>query len=51
MAKKTVTRLLSEDQLADYQVLFDNHRRLKALVHELERLSLAIVEADPRWER
>ncbi|MGH8979569.1 MAG: DUF6788 family protein [Acidimicrobiales bacterium] len=51
VAKKTVTRLLSEDQLADYQVLFDNHRRLKALVHELEQLSLAIVEADPRWER
>lgn len=51
VAKKTVTRLLSEEQLADYQVLFDNHRRLKALVHQLEELSLAIVEADPRWHR
>lgn len=48
---KTVTRLLSEDQLVDYQILFDNHRRLKALVKELEELSLAIVDADPRWER
>jgi hypothetical protein len=47
---KTVTRLLSQDQLADYQVLFENHRRLKALVKELEELSLAIVDADPRWE-
>jgi hypothetical protein len=46
---KTVTRLLSEDQLDDYQVLFDNHRRLKELVHELEDLGLAIVDADPRW--
>ncbi len=48
---KTVTRLLSQDQHADYQVLFENHRRLKALVKELEELSLAIVDADPRWER
>jgi hypothetical protein len=49
LAGKTVTRLLSEEQLPDYQVLFDNHRRLKELVHELEELSLAIVDADPRW--
>lgn len=51
VANKTVTRLLSEDQLADYQALFDNHRRLKELVHELEELSLEIVDTDPRWER
>ena len=49
IAGKTVTRLLSEEQLDDYQVLFDNHRRLKELVRELEDLSLAIVDADPRW--
>jgi hypothetical protein len=49
LAGKTVTRLLSEDQLEDYQVLFDNHRRLKELVHELEGLSLAIIDADHRW--
>ena len=46
-----MTRLLSEEQLADYQPLFDNHRRLKALVHEIEELSLALVEDDPRWPR
>ncbi len=40
----------SEDQLDDYQVLFDNHRRLKELVAELEALSLTIVDADPRWK-
>ena len=50
IAGKTATRLLSEDQLASYQPLFDNHRRLKALVHELEELSVAIVERDPRWK-
>lgn len=50
VAGKTVTRLLREDQLHDYQDLFDNHRRLKELVHELEALGLAVVEADPRWE-
>lgn len=51
VAGKTVTRLLSEDQMADYQVLFDNHRRLKELVHDLEELSLALVEGDPHWRR
>jgi hypothetical protein len=50
LAGKTVTRLLSEDQLDDYQALFDNHRRLKELVHELEELSLDIVDTDPRWK-
>ena len=48
---KTVTRLLSEEQLEDYQPLLDNHRRLKELVHELEELSLSVVEHDGRWER
>ena len=48
---KTVTRLLTDDQLADYGPWFANQRRLRALVTELETLSLAIAEADPRWER
>lgn len=50
LSGKTLTRLLSEDQLDDYQVFFDNHRRLKELLHELEELSLSIVEGDPRWK-
>jgi hypothetical protein len=50
IAGKTVTRLLSPDQLASYQPLFDNHRRLKDLVRQLEELSVAIVERDPRWK-
>ncbi|MGO8956485.1 MAG: DUF6788 family protein [Streptosporangiaceae bacterium] len=51
VAGKTVTRLLSDDQLADYQDWFDNQRRLRALLAELEALSLAIADADPRWRR
>ena len=50
VAGKTVTRLLSEDQLDEYQVLFDNHHRLKELVRELEDLSLSIIDTDPRWK-
>lgn len=49
IAGKTRTRLLSEEQLDDYQPFFDNHRRLKDLVGQLEALSLQIVDDDPRW--
>ena len=48
---KTATRILSDDQLADYGPWFDSHRRLRELVAELEELSLAITENDPRWNR
>ena len=48
---KTATRILRDDQLADYGPWFDNHRRLRELITELEELSLAIAEADPRWNR
>jgi hypothetical protein len=48
---KTATRILSDEQLADYGPWFDNHRRLRELITELEELSLAIAEADPRWNR
>jgi hypothetical protein len=48
---KTVTRYVPEEQMADYQAFFDNAKHLRALVAELESLSLGIVEADPRWER
>ena len=44
-------RILTGEQLADYQPWFDNHRRLRELIAELEELSLAIAEADPRWNR
>ena len=48
---KTATRILSDDQLADYAPWFDNHRRIRELVAELEALSLDIAENDPRWNR
>jgi hypothetical protein len=48
---KTVTRFLSDEQLADYQPWFDNHRRLRELIAEIEALSQAIADADPRWNR
>ena len=48
---KTATRILTGEQAADYGPWFDNHRRLRELIAELEALSLAIAEADPRWNR
>ena len=48
---KTATRILTDDQLADYQPWFDNHRRLRELITELEELSLEIAGNDPRWDR
>jgi len=48
---KTVTRILSDDQLTDYQPWFDNQRRLRELIAELETLSQEIADSDPRWNR
>ncbi|MDA8201171.1 MAG: hypothetical protein M0Z49_00110 [Chloroflexi bacterium] len=44
--QRTVTRRLSAAELADYGPLFDNAKRLRALVAELQALTLAIVEPD-----
>jgi hypothetical protein len=51
IGRKTVTRILSDDQLADYQPWFDTQRRLRALITELETLSQEIADNDPRWNR
>lgn len=48
---KTVTRLLTDEQATDYEVWFQNARRLRALITELEALCLRAVEADPRSVR
>ena len=45
VAGKTVTRLVPDEQLDDYRQWLDNHRRLRALVAELEALTLAIADA------
>ena len=44
VAGKTVTRYLTQDQLARYQEWFDNARRLKEIVAKLEIASLHAVE-------
>src|SRR5260370_13868888 len=49
--RKTVTRLVPDEQLDDYRQWLDNHRRLRALVAALEALTLAIADADPRARR
>jgi hypothetical protein len=51
VAGKTVTRLVPDEQLDDYRQWLDNHRRLRALVAELEALTLAVADAGPRGKR
>jgi hypothetical protein len=41
---KTVTKFLTDEQLARYQPWFDNSRRLKDLVAKLEIVSLQAIE-------
>jgi hypothetical protein len=48
---KTATKILTDEQLADYGPWFDNHKRIRELLTELEELSLGIAENDPRWNR
>lgn len=45
---KTVSRTLSADQVDDYRAWFENRHELRDLIHELEALSIAIIDADPR---
>ena len=48
---KTTSRVLSTSQVEEYRPWFDNERRLRALVRQLEELSLSIIEDDPRTPR
>jgi hypothetical protein len=50
---KTQTRYLSDDEVDDYQAFFDNAKRLRSLLVELEALSLSVVErvGDPNKPR
>jgi hypothetical protein len=41
---KTVTRYLSDQEVADYEAFFDNAKRLRALLAELENLGLSVIE-------
>src|SRR5258708_30461445 len=44
---KTITRRLTAAELAAWQPLFENARKIRALLAELHRLTLQIVEAGP----
>jgi hypothetical protein len=44
---KTITRRLTDAELADYQPLFDNARKLRSLLAELQDLTMEIIEAAP----
>ncbi len=46
---KTVTKFLSQDQLARYQPWFDNARRLKELTAMLHIASVHALESHERW--
>jgi uncharacterized protein DUF6788 len=46
---KTVTRYLTPEQLERYQPWFDNARRLRELVRQLEAASLQALEVAEGW--
>ena len=41
---KTVTRMLNDEEVTNYQPMFDNSRKIRALVSQLHELSLELVE-------
>ena len=47
---KTVTRRLTQAELTTWQPLFDNAKKIRALLAELQDLTLEIIEADSRQE-
>jgi hypothetical protein len=49
IAGKTATRRLSAEQMARYGAWFDNAKRARELLAELEALSLRIAERDEGW--
>jgi hypothetical protein len=48
---KTITRTLTPAQAERYRPLFDNTRRLRELISELETLSAQVVEQAEGWAR
>jgi hypothetical protein len=50
VAGKTVTRNLSDEQLERYQAWFDNDKRLRALVRQLEQLSITVIDQAEGWQ-
>jgi hypothetical protein len=48
---KTVTKVLTPEQLRRYQPWFDNGKRLRELAHELNELSLTTIRTLEGWGR
>lgn len=46
---KTVTRMLSDELYGRYERYFENQRRARRLLTELEQIGLAALEADPAY--
>jgi hypothetical protein len=51
IGSKTVTRRLTDAELAAWQPLFDNAKKIRALLAELQDLTLDIIEASPPQEQ
>ncbi|MDQ2759630.1 MAG: hypothetical protein M3Y17_04110 [Actinomycetota bacterium] len=51
VGSRTVAQLLSAEQLERYQPWFENNRRLRQLVKELETLSIQAAQHAEGWER
>ncbi|MHB8329090.1 MAG: DUF6788 family protein [Acidimicrobiales bacterium] len=51
VSAKTVSRVISPEQVEEYRPWIDNERRLRALVRQLEQLGLQVIEDDPRTPR
>ena len=49
VGNKTITKILSPEQHDRYQPWFNNTRRLRELVAELEALSVATIEDTENW--
>ena len=47
---KTITRRLNPAELAEYQPLFDNAKKLRTLLSELQDLTLQVIETDSTRE-
>lgn len=45
---KTVSRMLTDEEVAEYQPLFDNARKLRDLVSQLQELTLQLVDKADR---
>jgi|SRR6266540_37690 len=48
---KTVTKMLTDELYATYRTMFDNHRRTRELLTQLDNLGLALLDADRRYHQ